>query len=207
MRVNTLKATREEVAAELAPFAPMPTPLSPIACASPPRSRGRGAIPTSRSSAAFQTGAFEIQDEGSQIAAILCGAREGERILDYCAGAGGKTLALAAATGNAAEIHAFDADRQRPSPRSGTVWRAPARRRSPSTPRATIFLAAQRRDGSRGGGRPLHGAGTWRRRPDAKWRLTEAQLLKRTGEQDKVLDAASRFARPGARLAYITCSC
>ncbi|WP_061929761.1 RsmB/NOP family class I SAM-dependent RNA methyltransferase [Aureimonas sp. AU22] len=204
MRVNTLKATRDEVAGELAPFAAGPTPLSPIGLRVRPI-EGEGRHPNVQVERGFQTGGFEIQDEGSQIAALLCDARAGERVLDYCAGAGGKTLALAAASGNAADIHAFDADRQRLAP----IWERLARAGATS-----VTVHAPRDDLA-----PLHGtmdlvvvdapctgAGTWRRRPDAKWRLTEAQVAKRMGEQDKVLDAAARFTRPGGRLAYVTCS-
>ncbi|WP_279483639.1 RsmB/NOP family class I SAM-dependent RNA methyltransferase [Aureimonas sp. SK2] len=204
MRVNTLKATREEVSAELAPFDAAPTPLSPVGLRVPPIV-GEGRHPNVQVERGFQTGTFEIQDEGSQIAALLCGAREGERVLDYCAGAGGKTLALAASSDSAAEIHAFDADRQRLAP----IWERLARAGA-----TAVTVHAPRDDLSKLYGTmdlvvvdaPCTGAGTWRRRPDAKWRLTEAQLTKRMGEQDKVLDAAARFAKPGARLAYITCS-
>ncbi|WP_182085879.1 RsmB/NOP family class I SAM-dependent RNA methyltransferase [Aureimonas sp. ME7] len=204
MRVNTLKATPDEVLGELAPFQAEPTPISPVGLRIAPIA-GEGRHPNVQVERGFQMGGFEIQDEGSQIAAILSGAKTGERVLDYCAGAGGKTLALAAASGNEAEIHAFDADRQRLAP----IWDRLARAGATS-----VTVHAPRDDLS-----PLHGtmdlvvvdapctgAGTWRRRPDAKWRLTEAQVAKRTGEQDKVLDAASRFARSGGRLAYITCS-
>ncbi|WP_294644927.1 RsmB/NOP family class I SAM-dependent RNA methyltransferase [uncultured Aureimonas sp.] len=204
MRVNTLKASRAEVEAELAPFSPEPTPISPVGLRIPPI-EGEGRHPNVQVERGFQQGAFEIQDEGSQIAALLCGARPGERVLDYCAGAGGKTLALAAASNNQAEIHAFDADRQRLAP----IWDRLARAGADA-----VTVHAPRDDLSSLEGTmdlvvvdaPCTGAGTWRRRPDAKWRLTEAQLAKRTAEQDKVLDAAARFARPGARLAYITCS-
>ncbi|WP_062204709.1 RsmB/NOP family class I SAM-dependent RNA methyltransferase [Aureimonas sp. AU12] len=204
MRVNLLKATREEVLAELAPFAAGETPLSPWGLRIPPIV-GDGRHPNVQVERGFQTGLFEIQDEGSQIAALLSGAKAGERILDYCAGAGGKTLALAAVTGNEAEIHAFDADRQRLAP----IWDRLARAGA-----ASVTVHAPRDDLSPLEGSmdlvlvdaPCTGAGTWRRRPDAKWRLSEAQLAKRTAEQDKVLAAAAPFARVGGRLAYVTCS-
>ncbi|ALN72581.1 RsmB/NOP family class I SAM-dependent RNA methyltransferase [Aureimonas sp. AU20] len=204
MRANLLKSTRDEVLSELAPFAAAPTPLSPWGLRIAPI-EGEGRHPNVQVERGFQTGLFEIQDEGSQIAVLLAGAAPGSRILDYCAGAGGKTLALAAATGNAAEIHAFDADRQRLAP----IWDRLARAGTEG-----VTVHAPRDDLS-----PLHdgmdlvlvdapctGAGTWRRRPDAKWRLSESQLQKRTEEQDKVLSNAARFVKAGGRLAYVTCS-
>ncbi|MET0258953.1 MAG: RsmB/NOP family class I SAM-dependent RNA methyltransferase [Methylobacterium sp.] len=204
LRANLLKATRDEVLAELAPFGAAPTPLSPWGLRIPPIV-GDGRHPNVQVERGFQTGTFEIQDEGSQIAALLAGAKAGERVLDYCAGAGGKTLALAAATGNEAEIHAFDADRQRLAP----IWDRLARAGASS-----VTVHAPRDDLSTLHGAmdlvlvdaPCTGAGTWRRRPDAKWRLTEAQLARRTAEQDKVLASAVPFVRPGGRLAYVTCS-
>ncbi|MBB3949615.1 RsmB/NOP family class I SAM-dependent RNA methyltransferase [Aureimonas jatrophae] len=203
LRANLLKASRDEVAAELAPLGAQPSRLSPWGLRIDPI-QGDGRHPNVQVERGFQTGLFEIQDEGSQLAALLAGAEPGQRILDYCAGAGGKTLALAAASGNQADMHAFDADRQRLAP----IWDRLARAG------ATAMVHQPRDDLSGLLGAmdlvvvdaPCTGSGTWRRRPDAKWRLTEAQLRKRMGEQDHVLEQASRFVAGGGRLAYITCS-
>ncbi|WP_185982728.1 RsmB/NOP family class I SAM-dependent RNA methyltransferase [Aureimonas mangrovi] len=204
MRVNALKARVEEVESALAPFAPVRTELAPHGLRIAPI-EGDGRHPNVQVEGAFQTGLFEIQDEGSQIAAALCGARPGESVLDYCAGAGGKTLALAAAMSGQGALHAHDADRQRLAP----IWERLSRAGA-----ANVTVHAPREDLSALHGSfdrvvvdaPCTGAGTWRRRPDAKWRLGERQLAKRQGEQDQVLDAASAFVRPGGRLFYITCS-
>ncbi|WP_062231081.1 RsmB/NOP family class I SAM-dependent RNA methyltransferase [Aureimonas sp. N4] len=204
MRANLLKAERNDVLADLKPFAAEPTPLSPWGLRIAPI-EGEGRHPNVQVERGFQTGLFEIQDEGSQIAALLAGAQAGTRILDYCAGAGGKTLALAAASGNAAEIHAFDADRQRLAPIWDRLARAGAEGVEVHSPRddlaplhGTMDLVLV--------DAPCTGAGTWRRRPDAKWRLSESQLQKRMAEQDTVLEKASAFVKPGGRLAYVTCS-
>ncbi len=204
MRANLLRATREEVLAELGPFAARPTAISPWGLRIAPI-EGDGRHPNVQVERGFQTGRFEIQDEGSQIAALLADARGGMRVLDYCAGAGGKTLALAAAAGNEAEIHAFDADRQRLAPIWDRLARAGAERVEVHSPRddlsplhGTMDLVLV--------DAPCTGAGTWRRRPDAKWRLSQAQVEKRMAEQDKALEAAARFVRPGGRLVFVTCS-
>ena len=204
MRVNALKATREEVGTALSPFGAAPTDISPHGLRIPPI-EGDGRHPNVQVEAAFQTGLFEIQDEGSQIAATLCGARSGETILDYCAGAGGKTLALAAAMGGEGVLHAFDTDRQRLAPIWDRLSRAGASSVTVHAPRDDISPLAGTMDRVIVDA-PCTGAGTWRRRPDAKWRLSEKQLARRVEEQDRALDAACAFVRPGGRLFYITCS-
>lgn len=203
MRVNTLLSTREAAAAELSPFGAVPTAIAPDGLRIPPID-GAGRHPNVQVEAAFQKGWFEVQDEGSQIAARLVGARPGEDVLDFCAGAGGKTLALAAEMQGEGHIHAFDADRQRLAPIHERLKRAEARNVEVHGPRDDLsLLAAMDRvvvDA------PCTGAGTWRRRPDAKWRLSASAIDKRIAEQDAVLDAAARFVKPGGTLAYITCS-
>lgn len=204
MRVNRLKTARDAVETALSPFAAGATAIAPHGLRIAPI-EGDGRHPNVQVEQAFQTGHFEIQDEGSQIVAELCGAEPGERVLDYCAGAGGKTLSLSAAMGGEGELHAFDADRQRLAPIYERLNRAGA---------ANVTVHAPRDDLSALHGTfdrvvvdaPCTGTGTWRRRPDAKWRLSERQLLKRQEEQDKVLEAASMFVRPGGHLFYITCS-
>jgi len=204
LRVNLLKADRDKVAKALAPHKAEPSDLSPVGLRIPPI-RGDGRHPNVQAEAGFQKGWFEIQDEGSQLAALLAGAREGEQVLDLCAGGGGKTLALAAAMNNTGQIHATDSDRQRLAPIHDRLKRAGVRNVQIHDPREDIASLHGKMDLVLVDA-PCTGSGTWRRRPDAKWRLSETALAKRIAEQDQVLDRAAPFVKPGGRLAYITCS-
>ena len=139
LRVNTLKADREKVARQLSRFAVVPTSYSPVGLRAPPVDGSRR-HPNVQTDEAFQRGRFEVQDEGSQIAALLSGAKPGEQVLDLCAGAGGKTLALAARMANRGQIYAHDSDRNRLAPIFDRLKRAGARNvqvrppgRTPST--------------------------------------------------------------------------
>jgi 16S rRNA (cytosine967-C5)-methyltransferase len=155
----------------------------------------------------FAKGWFEVQDLGSQIAASAAGDIRGKQVLDFCAGGGGKTLALAAAMANKGQLYAYDSDARRLTDTVTRSQRAGVRNlqiRSPIRPGALdgldekmdlVFVDA-----------PCTGSGVWRRHPDAKWRLTPAQLERRMGEQDEVLRAASAFVKPGGRIVYVTCS-
>ena len=156
---------------------------------------------------AFAKGWFEVQDLGSQIAAAAAGPIKGRQVLDYCSGGGGKSLALAAAMANTGQIYAYDSDLRRLSEVVKRADRAGVRNlqiRSPSDADPLVDLAGKMDvvfvDA------PCTGSGTWRRHPDAKWRLTPAQLERRQGEQAQVLEAASAFVKPGGRLVYVTCS-
>ncbi|MEF2551646.1 RsmB/NOP family class I SAM-dependent RNA methyltransferase [Aurantimonas sp. A2-1-M11] len=204
MRVNTLRADRDKVIKALAPFSASATALAPHGLRIPPIA-GDGRHPNVQVEAGFQKGWFEIQDEGSQIVSMLAGAAPGMQVLDFCAGAGGKTLALAASMENTGQIHAYDSDRQRLAPIHDRLKRAEVRNVQVHAPRDDISELEGRMDLVLVDA-PCTGTGTWRRRPDAKWRLSERQLDKRVGEQDAVLDAAARFVKPGGRLVYITCS-
>jgi 16S rRNA (cytosine967-C5)-methyltransferase len=157
------------------------------------------------SEVSFARGWFEIQDEGSQIAAGLVGAGSGETILDYCAGGGGKSLAMAAAMSNHGRVLAYDADRRRLAPMVERIRRSGAeiidiRERAGQLAEFEGKVDRVLIDA------PCTGTGTWRRRPDAKWRISEKNIADRISDQDKVLDAASVFVRPGGELAYVTCS-
>lgn len=206
IRVNSLKATTEKVCKALRDFKLEPMAYAPLGLRIPPPS-GSARTPNLQAEAAFQAGWFEIQDQGSQLAAALSGAGPREQILDFCAGGGGKTLALAAAMQNTGQIYAFDADRHRLKPIFERIKRAGVRN-------AQILRAGDREALSALGDRfdlvfidaPCTGTGTWRRRPDAKWRLKPAALEKRLQEQRDVLDEAIQYVKPGGRLVYVTCS-
>jgi 16S rRNA (cytosine967-C5)-methyltransferase len=152
-------------------------------------------------------GWFEVQDEGSQVAALMTGAGPRQQIIDLCAGAGGKTLALAGLMGNTGQLYAYDSDRMRLRPIFERLKRAGARN--------VQVLPAGKPEGLQPlDGRmdlvvidaPCSGSGVWRRRPDAKWRLSPEMLEARLAEQRAVLDLGAPLVKPGGRLAYITCS-
>lgn len=204
LRVNTLKAERPRVLADLAGMHAAPCRLAANGIRIPPV-EGSGRHPNVQVEGGWRKGWFEVQDEGSQVAAELAGVTEGMQVLDYCAGAGGKTLALSAAMQNRGQIFAHDGDRHRLAPIYDRLRRAGSR---------NVQVVSGSRDIEGLQGRmdlvlvdaPCTGSGTWRRRPDAKWRLTERQLEARVAEQAAILDAALAFVRPGGRLVYVTCS-
>jgi 16S rRNA (cytosine967-C5)-methyltransferase len=168
--------------------------------------------PTARSGAVetipqFSKGWFEVQDLGSQIAAASAGEVKGKQVLDLCAGGGGKTLALAAAMGNSGQLYAYDAEARRLSDTVRRSQRAGVRNLQVRSPlRAGALSELEGRMDLVFVDAPCTGSGTWRRHPDAKWRLTEAQLARRMAEQDAVLAEAVRYVKPGGRLVYVTCS-
>lgn len=160
--------------------------------------------------AGFAAGAFEVQDEGSQLAALACGAAPGMTVVDLCAGAGGKTLALAAAMANRGRIIACDTDR-------GRLGRlAPRAARAGVTIAATRLLDPGREEAALGDlmgaadlvliDAPCSGSGTWRRNPEARWRLTPARLARLVAEQARLLILGATLVRPGGVLTYVVCS-
>jgi len=204
LRVNTLKAEREKVLAELVDMQAAPALLAPNGIRIPPID-GSGRHPNVQAEPAFQKGWFEVQDEGSQVVAALADAKPGMQVLDYCAGAGGKTLALSAAMENRGQVFAYDSEKARLAPIFDRLRRADSRNvQVVAKPQELTPLQGQMDlvlvDA------PCTGSGTWRRRPDAKWRLSEKQLGVRMSEQKAILDAASEYVKPGGRLVYITCS-
>ena len=208
IRANTLKQSRDAASEALADLAPEATPLSPLGLRIPLGDDGRG--PALHVDPVFLEGGFEIQDEGSQIASLLAAARPGETIVDLCAGGGGKSLALAAITGNAARLIATDADPRRLAPIHERLRRSGAQVevRTPRTGKARSDVLADL-DGTVDRvlvDAPCTGTGTWRRNPDAKWRLRPGSLAGRLAEQAEVLDRATRLLRPGGHLVYVTCS-
>lgn len=157
---------------------------------------------------AFTKGWFEVQDEGSQIAALIAGAEPGWQVGDVCAGGGGKTLALAALMANRGQIYAYDVDSRRLANTPERLERAGVRNaqvRVPHRDRDVLADLAGRLDLVLVDA-PCTGSGTWRRAPDSKWRLREGALAKRLVEQQQALDLAAPLVKPGGRLVYVTCS-
>jgi 16S rRNA (cytosine967-C5)-methyltransferase len=206
LRVNGLKGERRAVQDELAELGVVETPHSPVGLRLWPAEDGRG--PALQAEPAFLKGAFEVQDEGSQLAALLSGAAPGEQVVDLCAGGGGKTLALAATMKNRGQLYATDSDPRRLAPIHERLKRAGVRNVQVRTPRGRADAVADL-DGTADlvlVDAPCTGSGTWRRNPDAKWRLRPGSLEVRRREQDAVLARAARLVKPGGRIAYVTCS-
>ncbi len=165
--------------------------------------------PALERSAAFADGAFEVQDAGSQLLALLVGARRGQKVIDLCAGAGGKTLALAAAMNSLGQVFACDVSlsrlqRLRPRlTRSGATNVQPFAIDSLADPK--LERLAGRADAVLVDA-PCTGTGTLRRNPDLKWRFGLEDLLRLRDEQQAILRAAARLVAPGGVLVYATCS-
>ncbi len=206
IRTNSLKATPEKLQKALAKFGAAPVKFAPLGLRLPPATAAVKA-PNIEAEAAHGKGWFEIQDEGSQIACQMTGAKPGDQILDYCAGAGGKTLALSAQMDNKGQIHAYDNDKHRLRPIFERLKRAGCRnvQTVDAGDEAQLAPLAQTMDIVLVDA-PCTGTGTWRRHPDARWRLSEAALETRLEEQRTVLAAAQNYVRPGGRLVYVTCS-
>ncbi|MBZ9682908.1 MULTISPECIES: RsmB/NOP family class I SAM-dependent RNA methyltransferase [unclassified Mesorhizobium] len=204
IRVNTLQADRAKVLAELAQTGASAARIAPYGIRIPPID-GDGRHPNVQAEPAFQKGWFEVQDEGSQIAAALAGATAGMQVLDFCAGAGGKTLALSAAMDNHGQIFAHDAEKARLAPIFDRIRRSENRNVQVATKPAELAPLTGHMDIVLVDA-PCTGSGTWRRRPDAKWRLTQRQLDARKGEQATILDAARTYVKLGGLLVYVTCS-
>jgi 16S rRNA (cytosine967-C5)-methyltransferase len=204
LRVNPLRASSERVLADIAGTGAQPCAIAPHGLRIAPI-EGSGRHPNVQAEPAYQKGWFEIQDEGSQIAAALAGAEPGMQVLDYCAGAGGKTLALAADMENKGQIFAYDSEKARLAPIFDRLRRAETRNVQ-ATARASDLEALEDGMDLVLVDAPCTGSGTWRRRPDAKWRLTERQLEARIAEQSGILARAARYVKPGGRLVYVTCS-
>jgi 16S rRNA (cytosine967-C5)-methyltransferase len=203
LRVNLLKATREEAIVALAAegVTAVATPHSPWGL----RVEGRRQVTTG---AAFRAGLVEIQDEGSQLVAALVAARPGMRVADMCAGAGGKTLAMAMMMQNRGQIVACDVSAAR---LDGAVRRL--RRAGVHNVERHLLEPGDKWVKRRAGSfdrvlvdAPCTGIGTWRRNPDARLRLTEADIAELLSKQTAILDQAASLVRIGGRLVYATCS-
>lgn len=204
LRTNTLRSSRDKVVDALDEAHAVPATIARQGVRIPP-GEGPSRLPNVTAELSFAKGWFEVQDEGSQIVADLVMAGGNEQVLDYCAGGGGKTLALSASMNNKGQIHAFDADRKRLAPIIERLRRAGTR---------NVQVHDREKDLADLLGKcdrvlvdaPCTGTGTWRRRPDTKWRLTQKNLDERIEQQRQVLDAAARYVRPGGMLCYVTCS-
>jgi 16S rRNA (cytosine967-C5)-methyltransferase len=206
LRVNTLKGERDETLPKLAHLGAEPTRWSPIGLRI--RLSADAKSPAIHAEPAFLKGAIEIQDEGSQLAALFADAKPGEQVVDLAAGAGGKTLALAAVMENHGQIYATDIDKRQLAPIHERLARAGAHNIQVRTPRGEADMLADL------GGRidlvlidaPCTGTGAWRRNPDAKWRVRPGALSQRLTQQAALLDHAAGLVKPGGRIAYVTCS-
>ncbi|WP_100261154.1 RsmB/NOP family class I SAM-dependent RNA methyltransferase [Qipengyuania seohaensis] len=199
IRVNTLKAERATLA--------LPVETTPTAAPNGLRLEAGTQV---EQWPEWREGKIEIQDTGSQIACLAVGAQPGETIIDLCAGGGGKTLSLAAAMDNLGRLVASDTDRNRLSALMPRAERAGA------TNIETVLLnpgqeldALASFEGQADAvliDAPCSGVGTWRRNPEARWRLDDKELARLTDLQARLLDIAARLVKPGGRLVYVTCS-
>ncbi|MXO73748.1 RsmB/NOP family class I SAM-dependent RNA methyltransferase [Altererythrobacter aerius] len=199
LRVNTLKADRATISL---PAEPQPT-AAPQGLRLPPGT----AVEQWH---AYREGLVEVQDTGSQLACLAVGARPGETVIDLCAGAGGKTLALAAAMENRGVLLACDTDRGRLSRLPPRAARAGAgiiesRLIDPGREPEMLTDFAGAADAVLVDA-PCSGTGTWRRNPEARWRLTPAQLAAYADTQARLLGIAAPLVKPGGRLIFVTCS-
>ena len=204
LRVNSLKANREEVIAKLAeaPIAAEPMSYAPLGLRVYKK-------PALQNLELFKQGAIEVQDEGSQVLAQILGARRGEMVVDFCAGAGGKTLALGAFMRNTGRLYAFDVSEKRLSKLKPRMARSGLSNVHP-------VLIAHERDAKvkRLAGKidrvlvdaPCSGLGTLRRNPDVKWRQKPDAIAEMQEKQASILDGAARLLKSGGRLVYATCS-
>lgn len=206
LRANTMKTNREELLAQMnalgGRYQAIPTPYAPDGV----RIMGKPAL---QNTAAFKAGMFEVQDEGSQLLAYLLAPKRGEMVVDFCAGAGGKTLAIGALMRSTGRLYALDTSERRLAnlkprqARSGLsnvhpVWidsenDSKIKRLAGKIDRVLVDA-------------PCSGMGTLRRNPDLKWRQTPAGILDLNRKQMGILDSAARLLKPGGRLVYATCS-
>jgi 16S rRNA (cytosine967-C5)-methyltransferase len=204
LRANSLKSSRDKALKALDRVGAQPAKIARqgIRIAA---GEGASRLPNVTAELSFQKGWFEVQDEGSQIVADLVMPLEGDQVLDYCAGGGGKTLAMAAAMHNKGQVHAYDSDRKRLAPIIERLKRAGTRNVQVHDDKAGLLALIGRFDKVLVDA-PCTGTGTWRRRPDTKWRLNQKNLDERVSQQQEALAQAAQFVRPGGILVYVTCS-
>jgi 16S rRNA (cytosine967-C5)-methyltransferase len=204
LRVNTHRISRDEalVLLQAEGLPATATPLSPLGI----RLASKLALQDHR---LFRDGSIEVQDEGSQLLGLLVGARRGERIGDFCAGAGGKTLLMAAQMRDSGQVYAFDVAEKRLAQLSPRLKRASASNVQPQRISdendAKLAKLAGKLDRVLVDA-PCSGLGTLRRNPDLKFRQSEAALAELTAKQGRILAAAARLVKPSGVLVYGTCS-
>jgi 16S rRNA (cytosine967-C5)-methyltransferase len=201
LRVNLEKTTRERALAEFGEGAAA-TALSPAGV----RMRGKPAI---NRHALFLSGAIEVQDEGSQLLAYLVAPRRGEMIADFCAGAGGKTLALSMLMHGTGRVYAMDVSEKRLRELAPRAARAGVSNVHPIVLSGENDVRAKRLAGKLDRvlvDAPCSGFGTLRRNPDLKWRHGEAAIAELAAKQARIMTAAAKLVKPGGRLVYATCS-
>jgi len=201
LRVNLEKLAREEALAQLA-LECAPTALSPAGI----RLKGKPAI---NRNPLFLGGAVEVQDEGSQLLAYLVAPRRGEMIADFCAGAGGKTLALSMLMRGTGRIYAMDVSQKRLRELAPRAARAGISNVHPVVLASESDVRAKRLAGKLDRvlvDAPCSGFGTLRRNPDLKWRHDAAAVAELAAKQARILNAAAKLLKPGGRLVYATCS-
>jgi len=204
LRVNPLKATRDEVLVQFnrEGVVAAATPLSPLGL----RLQGKPAL---QKHPLFLAGSVEVQDEGSQLLGLMLAPKRGEMVCDFCAGAGGKTLLLGALMRSSGRLYAFDTSEKR-------LARMKPRLARSGLQNVQALLIAHERDikVKRLAGKfdrvlvdaPCSGLGTLRRNPDLKWRQTQESVAELTQKQSAILAAAARLVKAGGRLMYATCS-
>jgi 16S rRNA (cytosine967-C5)-methyltransferase len=204
LRVNVLKSTREEAMAELA-SAPISSEAMPYA----PLGIRVAKKPALQNLPLFKNGAIEVQDEGSQVLSQIVGAKRGEMVVDFCAGAGGKTLALGAAMRNTGRLYAFDVSDKRLAKMKPRLARSGLSNVYPVQIAHENDAKVKRLAGKIDRvlvDAPCSGLGTLRRNPDMKWRQTPQTIAELNVKQTAILAGAARLVKPGGRLVYATCS-
>jgi 16S rRNA (cytosine967-C5)-methyltransferase len=204
LRVNALNAKRADVQKELAQLGikALPTPYSPWGL----RIAGK---PTLNKLDAFTRGAFEVQDEGSQLLAMLLDAKRGEMVVDFCAGAGGKTLAIGAGMRSTGRLYAFDTSPHRLDALKPRLARSGLSNVHPAAIAHERDERVKRLSGKIDRvlvDAPCSGLGTLRRNPDLKWRQSLGLVEQMAVTQTAILQSAARLLKPGGRLVYATCS-
>ncbi len=204
LRVNTIKATREDVIKELgeAPILCESTPFAPLGIRIIKK-------PALQNLPLFKSGAIEVQDEGSQLLSQIVGAKRGEMVVDFCAGAGGKTLSLGATMRNTGRLYAFDISEKRLAKLKPRLARSGLSNVHPVQIAHENDSKVKRLAGKIDRvlvDAPCSGLGTLRRNPDVKWRQTPQSLVELNEKQASILAAAARLVKAGGRLVYATCS-
>ncbi|MFC7286607.1 RsmB/NOP family class I SAM-dependent RNA methyltransferase [Herminiimonas glaciei] len=204
LRVNAIKATREDVITALAeaPILCEPTPYAPLGIRIIKK-------PALQNLPLFKNGSIEVQDEGSQLLSQIVGAKRGEMVVDFCAGAGGKTLSLGAAMRNTGRLYAFDISEKRLAKLKPRLARSGLSNVHPVQIAHENDAKVKRLAGKIDRvlvDAPCSGLGTLRRNPDVKWRQTPQSLVELNEKQASILAGAARLVKAGGRLVYATCS-